>query len=69
MLNFMTNKTDAVQFVEDILRSSDIAFQWITITNRGTSEDCCVSIAIDISSVDIVEKLGQIYLKELMSIS
>lgn len=68
MLNFMTNKADAVQFVEDILRYSGIGFQSITITNRGSSEDCCVSIAIDISSEDTVEKLGQIYLKQLMSI-
>lgn len=66
MINFtMTNK-DVALFVSDILASSKCDLQSIMITSRVKSEDCCVSIAIDLLSVDTVESLGQIYFSMLM---
>lgn len=68
MINFTVYRKDVAQFVSDILRSSRCDSRSITITNREKSEDCCVSIAIDLSSADTVASLGQSYLRMLMRI-
>ena len=68
MINFMLYSKDVALFVSDILEGSNIDSQSITITNREKSEDCCVSIAIDLSSEDTVKSLGLIYYSMLMRI-
>ncbi len=68
MISFSVYSKDVALFVSDILGSLNIDSRSITTTNREKSEDCCVSIAIDLSSEDTVASLGQIYFSMLMRI-
>lgn len=68
MISFSLYSKDVAPFVSDILASSNIDSQSITITNREKSEDCCVSIAIASLSDDTVAILGQVYFRMLMRI-
>ena len=60
-MRFTGNRMDVVRFVADIVVLSRSASAWITITTRGSSEDCSVSIVTDLLSADIVEKVAQTY--------
>lgn len=64
MLSFLMSKTDAAQFVGDILQLSPRDWPSITITIRGKSEVCFVSIAIDMLSDEIAETMVQLVLKQ-----
>jgi len=58
---FIGDRAAAVLFVEDIVTSSDIDWQSITIMRRAKSGDCYVLIATDISSEGTVEEVAQSY--------
>lgn len=60
MLSYYGHKVDVVEFVDDLVLETG-HFLSITITGLARSEDCCVFIATDTSSVDIVEKLALSY--------
>lgn len=59
MTSFTGSKKDAAQYVTEALQSLKTDSQWIMIITPGTSVDCCVSIATNTSSEDIVKMLGQ----------
>lgn len=68
MLSFTTSKEVAAQFVNDLLLTSPDVFPSITITPIYTSVGYYALTVTNMSSDDIVEKLGRSYLKQLMSI-
>ncbi len=68
-MEYFGNRKVVAQFVNDILRNSDIALPWITIMPREKSEDFFVSIVTDTSSEDIVRTLARIYSVALLNIS
>lgn len=65
MINYIGSRRVVAQFVNDLLESSKLDCQSITITKRGKSEAYFVSIVIDILSEDIVVKLARNYLDVL----
>jgi hypothetical protein len=67
MMSFSGNKADAAQYVNDYLLASKPGSLSITITDQDTSGGCCVYIATDMSSDDIVKMLGQACLERLTS--
>lgn len=67
-MSFSGNKTDAAQYVKELLEASKPGSLSITITNRDMSEGCSVYTAIDMSSEDIVLMLGQACLRQLTNI-
>lgn len=68
-MTFYGNKMAVAQFAKDLLLHSELNSALITITIRGTSEDCSVHIAIDTSLEDTVSALAQIYSTALISTS
>jgi len=68
-MNFYGDRTDVAQFASDIILSSSIALQSITIIVLEKSVVSCVFIATDISSEDIVEATAQTYCLQHMDIS
>ena len=56
MPTFTGSKVDAVRFVGDLLRNSNIDLVSITITIQGKSAVSCAVTAIDIWSGDIVKE-------------
>lgn len=69
MLTFTSSKEVVAQFASDLLNCSESAFASITITRPGTYVDSYALTVIGMSSEDIVKKLEQSYLKQLMSTS
>lgn len=65
MINFTMTKRAAALFVADLLLSSRNDLPSITITLRGKSEVCFVSIATDTLSADIVKDKALLYLSPL----
>lgn len=64
---FYGHRMNVAQFVNDLLIISEIDCRSITITKLPRSEDYCVHTVIVGSSVDIVEKMAQIYCLTLFS--
>ena len=63
MINFSGNRMDVVRCVAELVVRSGRDSLSITITTRGSSEDCYVSIVTGTSSEDTVKKLVQNYLE------
>jgi len=61
MMTYTGNKKVVVQFVKELLRTSNIDSLSITITRQERLGDCSVSIATDTSSEDTVRTLAQTY--------
>ena len=61
MLVFTGSRNNVVLFAKDLLVFFGIDLPSITITRRGPSEACSVSIVIDTSLEDIVERLALSY--------
>lgn len=68
-LTYFGNRKVVVQFVKELLRLSPEDSLSITITKLGKSGDYSVSIAIDTSLDDTVEKMAQTYSRLRSSIS
>lgn len=62
------SKTDVAEFVGVMLTNSNNDLPWTMTISPDISGGCCAIIAIDGLSDAIVETLGQIYLKQLMTI-
>lgn len=60
-MKYYGRKKVIVQFVKELLLHSDENLQSITITPQVKSEDSSVSIVIDGSLADIVEKMALSY--------
>jgi hypothetical protein len=65
---FTGNKKVVAQFVHDIVASSNLAYQSITITKLEKSGVSCVHIVTDTSSEDTVRSLVRNSYRELMII-
>lgn len=65
-MKYIGDSRVVAQFVVDLLRNSGSDSLLITITVRGKSEDCFVSIVTDTSSEGIVKKLAQDYSLQLI---
>ncbi len=63
---FYGSKTTVAQFVKDLLLDSRLDSALITITCRGSSEDCSVHIATDTSLEDSVSAAAKIYSTALL---
>jgi hypothetical protein len=61
MISFCGSKNTVARFVADLLLRSKLSSASITITTRGSSEDCYVHIAIDTSLEETVKKRALIY--------
>jgi len=61
MMTFLGSRMGVARFVVDLLLDSRFDSASITITTRGTSEDCYVRIAIDTSLEDIALIKAQNY--------
>lgn len=68
-MSFKGNKTDAAQFVKEVLEASKPSSLSIMIMEQDKSGDCFVRTAIAMSSDEIVEILGQAIYSQLMSTS
>lgn len=64
MMNFSSDKTTVARFVLDLIVNSGIDSASITITVRGSSEVCSVSIVTDTSLEDIVKRKAQNYFSQ-----
>lgn len=62
---FTGNRKVVAQFVHDIVASSNLVYQSITITRLEKSGVSCVRIVTDTSSEDIVRNLVRHSYKEL----
>ena len=67
MVNFLTDRVDAVLFVDVMFLDFQSDCPLITITRLGTSEVCCVNIATDILSEDTVKTAVRNYFGPLMN--
>lgn len=67
-MKFTGSNKDVAQFVADLLTTFEFPSQLITITTRGSSEDCSVHIVTDTSSEDTVKKTAQFYYLQPTSI-
>jgi hypothetical protein len=61
MMTYLGNRMDVARFVVDLLLDSRFDSALITITSRGTSEDCYVRIATDTSWEEIASLKAQNY--------
>lgn len=68
-LTYFGNRKVVVQFVKELLRLSPEDSLSITITKLGKSGDYSVSIVIDTSLDDTVERMAQSYSRLRSSIS
>lgn len=69
MLTFISSREVVAEFVNDLLNSSESGYASITITRPAIYVDSYALTVIGMSSEDIVERLAQNYLKQLMSTS
>jgi len=67
-MKYSGSKKDVAEFVAGRLQASVNVWQSITIIRPERLEAYCVHIAIDTSSVEIVEVLAQSYCLERMDI-
>jgi len=66
-LTFFGSRTAVAQYVADLLLRSKFASASITITTRGSSEDCYVAIAITVSLEDTAKSVAQSYSLQLIN--